>query len=289
MSTSLPPLPPFTPEDLIGPPPLEFDAASQPERANDVVKELTSASSSMPLMTLAAPNIVTLPGGYLDEDGELHTECRIREINGSDEEAMARELRNPDVNIPKVVDLLLKRCVLSVGSHESTPRLLASMLIGDRAALMLAIRILTFGSDWEVPDFPCKFCGETFGTIVELDSIPIKKLDDPRQQEIEVELRDGRVVSLALLNGANQLEMVGDGKKTGPEEVTVAIDRCIRSVNGNPVNPPVARKLSMADRRKIIKAMADAQPGPQMEEVGVTCTECGRDGEYTVSLVDLFR
>jgi hypothetical protein len=243
----------------------------------------------MPMMELAPSNVVVLPGGYLDEDGVLQTECRIREINGSDEEAMARELRNPDVNIPKVVDLLLKRCVLEVGTLGSTPQLLSQMLIGDRSALMLAIRVLTFGNDWEVPDFPCKFCGEAFGTIVELDSIPVKRLDNPMQQTIEVEMRDGQVAVVGLVTGRVQLEMVGDGKKTGPEEVTIGIDRCIQSIGGVPVGGPVARRMSMADRRKIVEAMASSQPGPQMEEVGVTCTECGRDGNYTVSLVDLFR
>lgn len=284
MSTSS--LPPPD-EDLAFPP--GFEALDQPERANEVVRSLTSPAATMPMMAPQPSNMATLPGGFLDEDGALHMDCRIREINGSDEEAMARELRSPDVNIPKVVDLLLKRCVLAVGTHDSTPRLLNQMLIGDRAYLMLAIRILTFGNDWEVPDFPCKFCGETFGTIVELDSIPIKKLDDPRKQTVDVELRNGSVAVFSLVNGGVQMDMVGDGKKTGPEEVTVAIDHCIDSIDGAHVSGPLARKMSMADRRTIIKAMADAQPGPQMEEVGVTCTECGRDGNYTVSLVDLFR
>jgi hypothetical protein len=51
----------------------------------------------------------------------------------------------------------------------------------------------------------------------------------------------------------------------------------------------VAQKMSMADRRKIVQAMSDAQPGPRMEEVMVTCTECGQEAAYQLSLVDLFR
>jgi hypothetical protein len=47
--------------------------------------------------------------------------------------------------------------------------------------------------------------------------------------------------------------------------------------------------MSMADRRTVVSALAEAQPGPRMEEVMVTCTECGREANYTVSLVDLFR
>jgi hypothetical protein len=265
-----------------------IDPAANPEQANKVVRELTRPS--VPLMPSLPADTVTLPGGYLDEDGVLHKEARIREINGSDEEAMARELRNPTVNIPKVVDLILKRCVLSVGTYGSTPQLLASMLTGDRSALMLAVRILTFGSDWEVPDFPCRLCNRTFGVVVELDKdISIQEMENPMVQDIEVSLRNGHLALVHMLTGAVQLEMVGDGNKTGPEEATIAIDRSMRSLDGNPVMGHIAQKMSMADRRKIIQAMTDAQPGPRMEEVMVTCTECGQEAAYQLNLVDLFR
>lgn len=265
-----------------------IDPTVDPDRANDVVRQVTKPH--VPLMPALPADTVTLPGGFIDADGVLHTEARIREINGSDEEAMARELRNPTVNIPKVVDLILKRCVLEIGSHGSTPLLLGQMLTGDRSALMLAIRILTFGTDWEVPDFPCRLCGQTFGVVIELENdIKTKTMDNPRVQDVEVSLRNGHLALVHLLTGEVQLEMVGDGNRTGPEEATIAIDRSIRSLDGNPVMGHIAQKMSMADRRKIVQAMADAQPGPQMEEVVVTCTECGRDAEYQFNLVDLFR
>ena len=269
--------------------PVRLDPLADPEVANEAVKALTAPQ--LPLMESLPANKVELPGGYIDGEGNLHTDARIREINGSDEEAMARELRNPNVNIPKVVDLLLKRTVEAIGNIEPIPaQVLNSMLTGDRAALMLAVRTLTFGTDWEVPDFPCRLCGEQFGTIVELDSIPIKKLDNPMVQEIDVELRSERTVTLRLMTGAVQLEMVsGDANRTGPEEVTIAIDRCLRKIDGLPVAGPSAQRMSMADRRTVVAALADAQPGPRMEEVVVTCTECGREANYTVSLVDLFR
>ena len=271
---------------VFGPTPI--DPLAEPEFANDAVRKLTAPA--VPLMATPPANVVELPGGYIDADGNLHTEARIREINGSDEEAMARELKNPSVNVPRVVDLLLKRTVESIGTIEPVPaQVLGNMLTGDRAALMLAVRILTFGTDWEVPDFPCRLCGETFGTIVELDSIPIDKLDNPMVQEVEVELRNDRTVTLSLMTGEVQLEMVGDSSRTGPEEVTIAIDRCLRKINGLPVAGPNAQRMSMADRRTVVNALAEAQPGPRMEEVVVTCTECGREANYTVSLVDLFR
>jgi hypothetical protein len=266
----------------------EIDPLAEPEKAAAQVNALTKPE--VPLLDAPPSNRFPLPGGYIDPEGNLHTDARIREINGSDEEAMARELRNPTINVPRVVDLLLKRTVEAVGTIDPVPaNVLAGMLTGDRAQLMLEVRMLTFGHDWEVPDFPCRLCGETFGTIVELDSIPTKKLDNPMVQEIEVELRNGHTATLALITGAVQLEMVGDGNRTGPEEATIAIDRCLRKLDGLPVAGPAAQRMSMADRRTVVNALAEAQPGPRMEEVMVTCTECGREADYTLSLVDLFR
>jgi hypothetical protein len=266
-----------------------IDPVTDPDQANDIVRELTRPHT--PLMPSLPADTVTLPGGLLDSDGVLHTEARIREINGADEEAMARELRNPNLNIAKIVDLILKRCVLAVGIYDPIPiPMLTGMLSGDRAALMLAIRILTFGSDWEVPDFPCRLCGRTFGVVVELDKdISIKKMENPMVQDVEVSLRNGHLALVHLLTGEVQLEMVGDGNRTGPEEATIAIDRSLRSLDGSPVMGRIAQKMSMADRRKIIQAMSDAQPGPHMEEVMVSCTECGQEAAYQLNLVDLFR
>lgn len=265
-----------------------IDPAVNPDEANEAIARLTTTAQAPPLMQPPRGNYTTLPGGLLDADGMVHTEARVREVNGSDEEAMAKELR-ANMNVARLVDLMLRRTVEAIGPYDPVPPgMLDNLLVGDRSALMLAVRIATFGTDWEVTDFPCRLCNATFGTIVELDSIPIKKLDAPATQEIEVPLRNGRTATVALMTGAVQLELAAQ-ERTIPEENTITIDRCLRKLDGQDVVPPVAQKMSMADRHKIINAMNAAQPGPQMEEVGVECTACGREATYSLSLMDLFR
>jgi hypothetical protein len=265
-----------------------IDPTIDPDRANAAVRQLTAPQSQpLPLFEVQPSNLATMPGGLLDTDGQLWTEARIREINGADEEAMARELRST-LNVAKLMDLILRRTVEAIGPYDPVPpAVLNKLLVGDRSALILAIRILTFGSDWEVTDFPCQFCGQTFGVVIQLDSLDVRKLDNPRDQEIEVPLRNGHQVTVALMTGDVQLELAGQDR-TLPEETTITIDRCVRRLDGNEVIPPVAQKMGMADRHKIIQAMAEAQPGPQLEEV-VTCYSCGKEGKYTLSLIDLFR
>lgn len=268
------------------------DPAVTPEQANEIARQLTEpGSSGPPPMPTPPSNVILLPGGYLDADGELHRDVKIREINGRDEETLARELRNPTFTVPRVVDILLRQTVLAVGTIDPvTPAVLGKLLVGDRSAILLAVRILTFGPDWEVPDFPCRLCGRPCGVIVELESdIKVRTLENPREQEITVELRNGHEATVAFLTGAAQLEMVGDGTRTAPEEQTIAIDQCVRAIDGVPVTGPVALGMGMADRHRIVDALASRQPGPLMEEVSVQCSNCGQTAEYSVSLVDLFR
>ena len=288
MSSIPPPIPARVRE--VPSPYQEFDPTKDPDMANQMVRDLTETKPPPPMVEPPS-NAYVLPGGYLDPEGQLHREAKIKEITGADEEAFAREWKNPNLSVARVVDLILRRTVTAIGMIDPvTPEALGSLLIGDRAALLLAVRLLTFGTDWEVPDFPCRLCGETFGVVIELDKdIPMKELPDPRRQEVEVKLRNGTIVTVGLLTGALQLQMVGDGNRTAPEEQTYAIDRCLRTIDGQAVRSPMAQSMGMADRRKIVQAMDEGQPGPQMEEVVVTCDKCGGEAKYALGLVDLFR
>jgi hypothetical protein len=267
------------------------DPSREPERANELVDQLVEAKSQPPPLMAGPPtNVVTMPGGYLDENGQLHKEAHIREVTGKDEEQLARELRNPNVTVAGIVDMILRRTITSIGTLEATPQLLGELLIGDRSALLLAVRILTFGSDWEVPDWPCRLCGQTFGVVIELEKdIEVQSLPNPSIQEFDVKLRHGHVATVGLITGAIQMAMAGDGDRTGPEEQTIAINRCLRRYDGQPVRFPMGADMGMADRRTLIKAMEDAQPGPQLEGVMVQCEKCGGGAGYAVSLIDLFR
>jgi hypothetical protein len=271
--------------------PYTFDPQQNPDLANQMVRDLTVKTASTPPMLEEPPgNTFILPGGYLDPEGRLHREAKIKEIIGADEEVFAREWRNPNLSIARVVDLMLRRTVVSIGDIDVTPEMLGSLLIGDRAALLLGVRYLTFGTDWEVEEFPCRLCGETFGVIIELDKdIPMRELPDPRRQEVNVKLRNGKLATVALMTGAVQLQMVADDNRTGAEQQTFAIDHLLKTVGGEPVHFPMAQQMGMADRRKIVQAVDDAQPGPQMEEVMVKCEKCGGEAKYTVGLMDLFR
>lgn len=243
------------------------------------------------MMEAPPGNVIELPGGYIDPDGRLLTDVRIREVTGADEEALAREMRAPGYTVAKMVDMLIRRTVVAVGDITPvTPKILGELLVGDRSHILLQVRILTFGSDWEVPDFPCRICQQPFGVTVELDKdIPVKRLENPRVQDITVPLRNGREALVRLATGDVQLAMAAEMNRTMAEEQSILIDRCIRQLDGMPVVPPIARDMGMADRHKIVEAMNKAQPGPQMEEVSIPCSNCGQSASYALGLVDLFR
>jgi len=85
-----------------------------------------------------------LPGGYLDERGELHREVQLAPLTGRDEEALA--LLAPSTSTAVAVTALLTRCVKRVGSIERVDAtLVRQLLVCDRDYLVLWLRSLTFG------------------------------------------------------------------------------------------------------------------------------------------------
>jgi hypothetical protein len=74
-----------------------------------------------------------------------------------------------------VLDYLIDSCV----TEDIDPR---HMIIGDRNAIMIAIRITGYGPEYPVKAF-CKNCGHANHMTIDLTSIPIKRLEITPEQE----------------------------------------------------------------------------------------------------------
>jgi hypothetical protein len=268
---------------------LIVDARAEPERANQMSEE---ALKEPPLMLEAPPSsMVDLPAGYIDEANTIHREARVRELNGLDEEFLAREVLNVSIPIAQFIDVVLSRNVVQLGSVENPPKeLLRKLLRGDRLALALGIRRLTYGDDWELLDVPCSYCQEQFGVIVELGKdLKVRTLSNPRDRTVEVEFRHGHRGVVRFVTGEDELAAVGDGTRTTPELTTTYIDRCLISYDGQPLQKPIGKDLGIVDRKRVIDAIQEHQPGPIMEEVSVPCSHCGQKQNYPLNMADLFR
>lgn len=268
----------------------KVSAAQDPQRANALARDIESMVVQEPetaeprgLMDLPDDH-VALPGGYLTLDGELIAEARVRELNGEDEEALAR-LTTPG----KVLVTILERAVVDVGGTRPDRKVLDAMLSGDRDMLLLAIRRVTFGDEITYTG-PCDMCGESSEFVIDLGrDVPVRRLEDQSDRTFSISCRAGDVV-VSLPTGYTQRELMQASDKTMAEINTMLLAGCVASINGMPsMGTSTVKRMGISDRERITREIGDRVPGPRLNEVKKECAKCGGEATVQLSLASLFQ
>ena len=264
-----------------------LNAADNPDLANSLVAKATSEqvvkSSGLTEVTSPPDTLVELPGGIYEPFMDVIRTAEIRELNGADEEAIAR-ISDPG----KALLMILERATVKIGDKPASKEVLDEMLAGDREMLLLAIRKVTFGTEVTY-EFPCPQCGVSQDFVVDLnEDIEIKKLDES-ELEFSVECNVGTVV-LNLPTGVTQKALVSSSNKTTAELDTLLLKGCIASINDAPIlGAQQIKNLSIKDRRTLLEAISTRNPGPQLSAISKLCSSCGQEVPLPLTLVDLFR
>lgn len=227
---------------------------------------------------------VKLPGGFI-ENGELITTVEVRELNGVDEEAIAKASTTG-----KALNVLLQRGLVKVGSREATLADLDNLLSGDRDAILIGIRKITFGKTIEF-GVGCVSCGTEQPVAIDLDEdVPVKTMADQIVDRTwRVATKKG-YVTVSLPTGITQKKLLENADKSSAEINTILLSGCVMDVNGEPsMGASTVLNLGMQDRSKIVEEIINRNPGPRLGEVKKTCKACGEDIALPLSLVDLFR
>jgi hypothetical protein len=230
-------------------------------------------------------SVVTLPGGYITNKGELLTTAEVRELNGLDEEIVAKS-----GSTAKSLTALLQRGLVSLGSEEITKEHIDNLLSGDRDAILIGIRRATFGETIDL-NAQCPHCSERQVLPVHLiDDVPVKELKDKKEDRSwVVKTKQGDVV-VSLPTGSVQKRLMDNMDKTVAEINTLLLAGCVLSVEGRPSSgASTALSFGMADRTKIIDSILERNPGPRLGEVTKACQACGEDIPLPLGLTDLFR
>lgn len=229
---------------------------------------------------------VELLYGYKDEEGNVHKEAEIREITGADEEVILR----PDVrsNIGRLITQILCNCVVRIGDFRKSEvnatkweKIMKELFIGDRDLLMMEIRKFTYGEDVEIP-FRCHACKSEGKHILEWDEIEIiEPKTDPFNIPFELRKgardKDGNIFKEGLLrmpNGLDQEVLDTHARKNMGKANTVLIQRCVHKLGDLRLSAKVFENLSLADREKIVEAIANNQFGPNFN-LEIECPSCG--------------
>jgi hypothetical protein len=199
--------------------------------------------------------IVTLPSGLAAE---------VRPLRGADEAFLEDAA---DLAPARRATALLARCV--AGTDEDAAR---ALTVGDREALLLHLRRLTFGDA-----LPCVLACPACEELMELD-LRVTGLLLPPYEEVrdryELSLGDGRVLPFRVPTGADQEEAAAAPPGEGAR---VLLERCVEEPVGDEVAAAVAREMAARD--------------PQAElRLRVSCPACGAPVETVLDAADyLFR
>jgi len=229
-------------------------------------------------------NTVELPGGYATNSGKIVKVAEVRELNGADEEAISRAGSRA-----KALNVILQRGLVRVGDEEVTKDTLDNLLSGDRDAILIGIRKVTFGETLDM-SIRCPLCLDEHESTVNLNTdVPVVSLLSAEDRSWVVNTKSGPV-GVTLPTGVVQKKLMDNADKTSSEINTLLLSGCVLTVNGVPsMGAHTALSLSMSDRTKIIEDIINRNPGPRLGEVKIACKACGEGIDLPLSLLDLFQ
>lgn len=233
---------------------------------------------------------VTLPIGFVDDEGRLHRQVTLRKMTGRDEALLADPANQR--NGGRLVTALLQSCVVRVGELGAVRRSdVESMYSVDRNFLLIRLRSFTFGP--ELPaGYTCSACGERFEQVEDLDALPTRMLADGEPPEdIAVELRDGYLdrdgtvhtaLTLRLARGSDETAAAPQMRKNASLGKNALLARCMKSLGDLPAHrldalgPKILADLTLTDRRQIDRAFNEGTPGIDLIRE-LDCPSCGHE------------
>lgn len=253
---------------------------------NAAAKELEKTDAPKVKTVAPSSNEVSLPGGFISGDGSLIKYAEVRELTGADEEAISRA-GSPG----RALLAMLQRGLVSIGTNTASKDDLDKLLSGDRDAVLIGIRRVTFGDEVQYA-FPCPHCSTDLEVTVDLSQdIPYVELEDPINGRVfEYESKTKGTIEVGLPTGITQKKLLENNDKTAAELNTILLSGCVNSVGGRvSLGASTVLSLGMSDRESIIAEIIKRNPGPRLGEVKTTCEACGEGIPMPMSLADLFR
>jgi hypothetical protein len=264
-----------------------INAAVNPAMANNLIEQALAEKPVEQPVKIVPPSdtVVNLPCGYITDAGEVITEAEVRELNGNDEEAIARA-----TNPGKAMLTILQRGTVRIGNEKATEKMLDQMLSGDRDMLILGIFKATFGNVSDIAAF-CYKCEEDKIVSVELDKdIKVKVLTDPVNDRVFTVKGKTNTYTVKLPNGIAQKEMMLNPDKTGAELSTIMLENTVAQINNSPVLSKLQiQNLGLVDRRKLVEEINKRIAGPQFDTLTVTCPDCESEVSVSVNFGTLFQ
>lgn len=224
--------------------------------------------------------------GYRDKDGIIHKEFEVREMNGSDEEAISK--KEIKINGAKILRTLIARCCNRIGNYYKDEmkeskwiEIIQSLSVGDQDYIILKIREASLGGEIE-GSYKCPHpeCNTDILTTVDTEELEIVPFDG--LFEIPFELpnghkdKDGNILKKGKLrhpNGLDREVLDNISKKNIGLANTLMLSRCVIELEGTKVYDDLIRGLSVKDRKYLMNLFNEHKFGVNLE-VEVECPNC---------------
>lgn len=247
------------------------------------------------------PTIRPPDSGYVELEygveieGEMAKDVIVRELNGADEEHLAKisQTKVGSAFFVLVEDAVIRRATETIGGVKATKDLLDRLLIADRGRIFTQILISTFGEVRSYEGMECPSCGAL--NDIDVDIPGLLKYTPMRTEapEATVKLRGNpkyphvKSIVVRYPTGADQLHIYQEKKDASEAEINTAmLARCVKH-DSVPDRRDFALSLGLADRKAAIKAIYDNQPSMSFEEVPVHCTSCNEAIPFVFGWADL--
>lgn len=235
-------------------------------------------------------DVVPLPsqGKVYSSDFPLHQQgvVEIRSMTARDEDILSSRAL---LKQGKAIGSLLQACIVNKSVDVE------QLLVGDRNAILVAIRITGYGPEYEIT-VECPACEEKFKHEFNLATLEIKQLGS---EPITIGSNafgfvlpvSNKQVVFKLLTGADERElsqMHEKARKAGSSEslITMRLFAQIVTLGGESDRQKLAqivRNLPAQDSRRLRQYIDKVSPGIIMKQ-SATCTKCGEDSEVEVPL-----
>jgi hypothetical protein len=190
-----------------------------------------------------------------------------------------------------IISELIRSCLVDKSIEP------AEMLIGDRTALMMSIRITGYGAQYDV-EITCSECEQKFPNAFDLSALELQRLQiapaEPHANVFEFLLPyTKKVARFRFLTGRDEQEITATAEKqkklnisTGDQLVTTNLLHSIVSIDNVTDRAKLAafvRAMPARDSLALRNYVRDNEPGIKMKQQ-VECPHCGHADEVGIPL-----
>lgn len=216
---------------------------------------------------------IDLPSQGLLSNGENKT-VKIRPFTFEDEK-MLRSLKKASQG-NKVIESLIQRATKELNYHK--------LSLVDKTFILFKLRELSYGNNYEV-EVECPQCSAKNGLMIELDKLPVVKLDPEVELDTKITLPDSEVEVEFRYPMA-----MDDAVLTDMENIMDNLFRFVKTIDGHDSRIIIQKFLTKTTGRDVLtlqKKIFGMDFGIQ-SKVNFICSECNKDSAIELPINESF-